>query len=232
MNGPHGRMAQRFLLVAAGLFLFCVALLPARRVPAGDPTPHVTWAGRQVVEGSVRIPVVGTRTTRTETWVLLRQIETETGFVLEQEGCRVVFDRIAGVSVEMSDATARRLPMVPVHYDRQDDGSYRARPSRVAWGAEDVDESGTPGATVRVRAPLCSGEVYVASETDSVSTARRSADVIEGRIRLQVRQRILGASRPCLRWFTSDSVDLMAGNFRYEPVPEGTTCDDLVAGSP
>jgi hypothetical protein len=228
-RGLRGWLGSR---VTGSLLAAVLCFLPARaESPPGETAAAPAerwWAGVQVVEGSVRIPVVGHKTTRTETLIIARSRPTETGFVLEQRGCRVGFGRVAGVSVEMADAAARRLPMAPIHFDADGEGGYAARPWRVRWGAEDVDGSGHPGVTVRVRAPLCSGEVYVASDTRSVATATRADDVIEGRIRVRVTQTILDASRPCLRWFTSDSVDTMTGTFRFVPVPEGLTCDALL----
>ena len=95
------------------------------------------------------------------------------------------------------------------------------------WDDEDIDGDGQPGVTIRVKAPLCGGKLFVASETSSKAQATWSAGQLEGDIQVVVQQEILGATGPCLKLAASDSVDHMQGQFRYAPVPEGTTCDSL-----
>src|SRR5690606_27773052 len=99
------------------------------------------------------------------------------------------------------------------------------------WGEDDVDGDGNPGATVIVEAPICSGTIFVGGFSQSTTRATDKEGAIEGEMRSRVGHRILGTSGGCLRLAARDSEETVTGTFAYVPVPPGTTCESLLAGS-
>lgn len=189
----------------------------------------VLYAGHQVVVGHRDVPVIGRVETRTDTFLLAEVVHGEDGWVVSPRTCHVDMRPTAGVRIRMEDAVARVLPVVPFHLTAGRDGYWYAAPWQAGWGREDVDGDGHPGVTLAVSAPLCSGQVYVASTSWSKARVRLHRDAFEGEIRVRVHQRTLGASSGCLTLMSTDGRDRVKGTFRYERVPAGTTCDELEA---
>lgn len=191
------------------------------------------WAGHQVVWGKRKIPVLGERETRTETFVLARVHRDGDDLVLAQGACRVIVGDVAGVRTRIAAASARRLPVVRFRLEGGAAGTdWRGR-WRSGWDARDWDGDGRPGLSVEVDAPLCGGSVYVATESESRAEATPYDAAIRGRITVTVHQRVLGASNVCLELAGSDTEEEQRGVFAYRPVPADSTCDSLAeAGWP
>ena len=202
--------------------------------PALDPDTLATaaaaaelptlWAGHQVTFGKREIPFKGEVQTRMDSFVLARLRRDGDVVRLEQTACDVRFAKVAGVTVVMN---ATKLPETQTLFaaDR-DDGDFVGR-SIVAWANEDVDGDGNPGMTVKVQAPVCSGELYVTNRSKTKASALIGPERIEGRAKVHVRQEVLGAEGACLSAVAQTTDERVSGPFAYVPVPEGTTCETL-----
>lgn len=205
-----------------------IAMLPP---PPGAGTD--LWAGHQVVWGKRKIPVLGERETRTETFVLARVRRLGSDIELAQGACRVVVKDVAGVRTRIAAAAVRRLPVVWFRLEGNAVGDgWRGR-WRSGWDARDWDGDGRPGLRVEVGAPLCGGSVYVATESESRAEAEPYGAAVRGRVSVTVYQRVLGASNVCLELAGRDTEEEQRGVFAYQPVPADSTCDSLAeAGWP
>lgn len=198
-------------------------------VSTPTPTPTTAelptlWAGHQVTFGTRTIPIKGEVSTRMDSFVIARLHQREGGVIeLEQTACHVRFSKVAGVMVHMD---AEALPETRMVFATGDDGSLAGR-SLVAWSNEDVDEDGHPGMTVHVKAPVCSGDLYVTNRSSTKATATLDTERLEGRAKVHVRQEILGAEGACLGAVAKTTDERVSGPFAYVPVPEGTTCETL-----
>lgn len=200
--------------------------------PAPDSVQKVVgtknlWAGHQVVLGYKDIPLLGKVQTRTDTYFIATFVKMDSGWVLKQQACSIEIKPTMGVKVQFPDHTVGKLPTADVTLTEAADGYYYATPWKVGWGKEDVDHDGHPGVTLDVDAPLCSGKVYVTSESFSRARAKRTADMWVGQIRVQIRQHILGASKSCLKLMSSDTDERIRGTFAYTRIPDGSTCSSL-----
>ena len=183
-----------------------------------------TWAGHQVTFGRREIAFKGEVETRMDSFVLARLRRLDGGVLeLTQTACHVRFSKVAGVMVHMD---AEALPRTRMLLAPDDEGELRGR-SLVAWADEDVDDDGHPGMTVHVRAPVCSGDLYVTNRSTTKASATLSGTELRGRARVQVRQEILGAEGACLGAVAKTTDEQVTGPFAYVPVPEGTTCETL-----
>ena len=193
----------------------------------GDELP-TTWAGHQVSFGRREVPFKGEVETRMDSFVLARLERHGELVELHQTACDVRFSKVAGVVVHMS---AQALPDTRTVFAFADDAATPGRElsgrSLVAWGTEDLDDDGHPGVTVRVQAPVCSGELYVANSSKTKATATLTPERLQGRANVHVRQLILGAEGACLSAVAKDTNEHQSGPFAYVPVPEGTTCEML-----
>ncbi len=211
---------------------YALALMGTTHAPtteaarADAPTLPSLWAGHQVALGRREIPVKGEVETRMDSFVLARLVRQGNLVELHQTACHVRFSKVAGVTVLMQ---ADALPETRMVFASDaDDGTLLEGRSVVAWAAEDLDDDGHPGITVRVQAPVCAGELYVSNRSKTKATARLTPTRLEGRAKVHVRQQILGAEGACLSAVAKDTDEHQSGPFAYVPVPEGTTCETLL----
>lgn len=185
------------------------------------------WAGHQVTFGKRDVPFKGEVETRVDSFVLARLVRDGNLVELHQTACHVRFSKVAGVVVHMDSQAlpeTRMVFSVPDATAAEDDVEGR---SVVAWASEDLDDDGHPGVTVHVQAPVCSGELYVANRSKTKATATLAPERLQGRAKVHVRQKILGAEGACLSAVAKDTDEHQSGPFAYVPVPEGTTCEML-----
>lgn len=200
---------------------------------ASDPAPPELWAGHQVVFGSKKLPLLGTVETRTDTFVLAEVKRTAGGLELVERPCEVRFGEVAGARAEVSKAAVRSIPPARVQYREVQDGRWIAKAWRSGWDEADHDRDGQPGLTVRIDAPLCGGELHVATDARSIARALGSAGgALTGELRVSVKQRVLGAEGACLGAVASDGEEKLRGWFTYVPVDAGATCESLQAAWP
>lgn len=203
----------------AALLLLTLAQAPA--------PPTQLWAGHMVVHGVREVPILGRLDPRTDTYVLASVVPREGGYDLVQRPCRTTIAPVAGVRVGFRPDTDARLPEAHLSF-RPGEGGLVAPGWDTGWAEEDLDQDSQPGVTVLVDAPLCGGELYVASQTRSSATARESDGGLVGELDVTVAQTILGADGACLKLVASDGEHRMRGRFAYAPVPAGTTCADAI----
>ena len=199
-------------------------LAPAPAPTTASAELPTLWAGHQVTFGKREVPFKGEVSTRMDSFVIARLRRRDGGVIeLEQTACHVRFSKVAGVMVHMD---AEALPETRMVFATGDDGSPTGR-SLVAWSNEDVDEDGHPGMTVHVKAPVCSGDLYVTNRSTTKATATFDSERLEGNAKVHVRQEILGAEGACLSAVAKTTDERVKGPFAYVPVPEGTTCETL-----
>jgi hypothetical protein len=184
------------------------------------------WAGHQVALGKRDIPLKGEVETRMDSFVLARLERNGDLLELRQTACHVRFSKVAGVMVHMD---TRALPVTRMVFSAAEDAEPGALVGRsiVAWATEDLDDDGHPGVTVHVQAPVCAGDLYVSNRSKTNATATITHDRLEGRAKVHVKQKILGAEGACLSAVAKDTDEQQSGPFAYVPVPEGTTCETL-----
>lgn len=202
--------------------------LGASAAPAnnGLGTTHL-WAGHQVLVGEKAVPIIGKVETRTDTYFIATFEKRGAEWVLKQRVCKTTIKPTLGVTVRFPKGTVQKLPSTDVTFDQAPDGYWYATPWTSGWGKEDLDADGHPGITLDIGAPLCSGQVYVASQSTSQARAKRTDDLWVGQIRVQVAQKTLGASNKCLTLLSNDDDDKAHGTFAYTKVPDGSTCESL-----
>lgn len=222
-RAPAPRPGRQRLRIAALLAL----LLPAT-AGGGDA---ILWAGHQVMHGEIRVPLLGRVRTRSESFLLARVMRRDDGYEISQIACRVEIAPVLGARATLAPAAVQRLPATTFSL-RMRDGRLHGPTWLSGWGEEDVEGDGQPGITVHVDAPLCDGELYVASSTRS--TARGHEEKIGARGELKVRSisRVLGTSGGCISAFAGDSREELRGTFAYVPVPAGATCESLKGSWP
>jgi hypothetical protein len=215
--------------MAMDMTMNMAALQGASRLDALElPT---LWAGHQVTFGRREIPFKGEVETRMDSFVIARLERNGELVELHQTACDVRFSKVAGVVVHMD---AQALPRTRMVFSVAEDATHGAAEaslvgrSVVAWASEDLDDDGHPGVTVRVQAPVCSGELYVSSRSKTKATATIGPTRLAGRAKVHVKQRILGAEGACLSAVAEHTDEHQSGPFAYVPVPEGTTCEMLV----
>jgi hypothetical protein len=198
--------------------------------PSSVPAePRVeAWAGHQVLHGKRKIPLYGEKETHTENF-LIAEIHRSPGHIdVRQKLCRIEVRPIKGVTASMQTQTVLRLPKSRVAFGVGADGALAAPPWSSGWGAEDIDGDGFPGATVQISGSKCAGLVYVSNQsTTSLVSGRASDDGIAGEIKVQVKQKILGASGLCLKLLAGDSDETQTGTFAFRRIPIGSTCRNL-----
>ncbi len=183
------------------------------------------WAGHQITFGSREVPFKGTVTTRTDTFSLARVRRREGSIELVQTACRVLIEPVGAVEVTI-EATA--LPRSSMRFvAAPDDGGF-ASDAELAWGEDDVDGDGNPGVTVRVSAPMCSGELYVSNRSTTKAVGDYTGHGFAGDARVRVVQHVIDAKGACLSVVASDTDERVRGPFAYVPVPADTTCAELL----
>ncbi|MDF1565264.1 MAG: hypothetical protein P1V51_19665 [Deltaproteobacteria bacterium] len=205
---------------------------PAPAAPPKEPAPATEivhyWAGHQVVWGKKKVSIVGDVSTRSDTFLVARAVERPDSLTIEQQPCRSIFQKTAGVKTSMRSKKPDFMPMATVEFVGLRGGWLQALPWIADWQKKDYDADGHPGVTIDVESFFCSGEMYITKRSESVARGRFDGDRFEGVLRTSVVQTLLGASASCLEWGVSDRVERLQGRFLFVPVPAGTTCKSLL----
>ncbi|MCO4748307.1 MAG: hypothetical protein KC912_26165, partial [Proteobacteria bacterium] len=97
------------------LLLFQIAT--ATEIPPPPEPAEVLWAGRMAVFGERKLPFIGTITFRNDNYVLAKVVTDATGAVtLEQDVCRVAFEKVAGAQASMDEKAFRSMPPATPHF--------------------------------------------------------------------------------------------------------------------
>lgn len=208
-----------------------LALVVSAQTPADAPVTEV-WVGHQILRGKRRLPIYGDVPVETHNYVLARVQRRNGRLEFQQTLCRVEPKPVDGVTVTLSPAAVPRIPISPMTVDVSSDGHATIAPYDMAWAQQDLDGDGKPGATFTVGGTICSGDVYVASQSRYV-TERATMDErgLSGELSGTQKQHVLGARGLCLRAITGDSIEHQRGRFAYAPTAPHTTCQSL-AGKP
>jgi hypothetical protein len=203
-------------------------VIAALQAFAGDPDTGVTaapaevWIGHQETVGTRRIPLIGTVKSVTHVYTVARVEDRGTEIVMTETPCKIDIKGAAGVRLEYDPAAVTSIPGPTIHFTGSDEALVAAWPG--GWGDQDVDQDGKAGLEVAVIAPICSGNLDIASETWTTASARRVGDELVGDVTQQIHRRILHASNPCLGLVSKEQKEAVPGTFRYRKAPEGTTC--------
>ena len=233
----RGRLCVRFggvvFLLLAGGQAQAASLDPLQSTPVVQPEvgkapPLERWAGRQVVLGEQSFTLVGTVDTRAESYVLADVRRYPDRYVLTQYTCRVDLAEVAGVSAEMSDASAQSVPAVTIEIPRAEDGTLKPVRWVADWGRSDLDGDGYPGLTVASGAPFCGGDLYLSSRTTTKAFVFERDRALEASVDVTVEQSIMDTSNVCLDLATSDSTESVTGRVKYVPVKNSATCASLL----
>lgn len=217
--------ALAFLVSEAGAE---TAAEPKAAEHTAAPAGTELWAGHQATVGARRVPILGTLVTRSDTY-LLATIRREGDEVhLEQQLCKLDIARFAGVKVSLLAEGIPKMPPTDIVFHKRG-ARWEAVPWTTSWNYEDVDGDGKPGATVTVEAPICSGTLFVGSNSQAVARGVETAGAISGELKVSVEQRILQTSGGCLALVAKDTKEQVTGTFAYVPVPAGSTCESLLA---
>jgi len=209
-----------------------LALLVLGETPSVEASPAEVWAGHHILQGKRHVPLHGDVPIETEDYLIAKVQRRGKHIELRQRFCRLEPKPIKGVTVALSPAGVARMPASTVMVEVDAEGEAKIAPWDVAWGADDMDGDGKPGATFTVSGTFCSGDVYVASQSHyTVERAHFDGHSLSGEFKVAQKQQILGASGLCLRAMAGDSTESQEGTFAYRPVPAGTTCQSL-AGKP
>ncbi|HJX54548.1 MAG TPA: hypothetical protein VJ801_17410 [Polyangia bacterium] len=209
-----------------------LAVLLLGETPPVEASPAEVWAGHQILRGMRHVPLHSDVLDETENYVIVKVQRRGDHIELRQHFCRVESKPVKGVTVALSASGVAHMPATPVAVDVAADGGVKIGAWDVAWGREDLDGDGKPGATLTVSGTFCSGDVYVSSQSHyTVERAHLDGHGLSGELKVEQRQKILGASGLCLRAMAGDSSETQRGTFAYRPVPAGTTCQSL-AGKP
>jgi hypothetical protein len=208
-----------------------LALVASANTPADAPVTEV-WVGHQVLRGKRHLPIYGDVPVETQNYVLAKVQHRNGRLEFHQTLCRVEPQPVDGVTVTLSPAAVNRIPVSPMAVDVASDGSASIAPYDIAWANEDLDGDGKPGATFTVGGTICSGDVYVASQSHFITErAHMDARGLTGELSGTQKQHVLGARGLCLRAITGDSIEYQRGLFTYAPTSPQTTCQSL-AGKP
>jgi hypothetical protein len=211
-------------------FVLWVASL--RSAETADVAPKVElWAGHEILSGKRKIPLYGEKETHTENYVLAEVRRSPSRIDIRQKTCRIDVRPIKGVTPVMKPETVARLPRAHIVLEKKEDGTLiGAAPWTTAWGEEDIDGDGFPGATVQITGTSCSGNLYVSSQSvTSLLGGYLTEDGAVGEISVRLKQKILGANGFCLKLMAGDSDDTQTGSFAYRRVESGATCQSLAA---
>lgn len=187
------------------------------------------WAGHQVTFGTREVPMLGTLSTRMDTYVIARVRRSDTEIQIDQRACKVDYNDDGGVKVYID---ADVLPDSRLLFERVEGTPHYLMSGSVSWGNEDIDGDGEPGMRVYVDAPVCSGNLHVTNKT--TTNARAFSDnegtPLHGEVTVSVRQKILGAEGKCLAAVSKDSWERSKGKFRYTKIKANETCQTLLKG--
>ena len=209
-----------------------LALVLLGEAPPVEAASVEVWAGHQILRGMRHVPLHSDVLDETENFILVKVQRKGSRIELRQHFCRVESKPVKGVTVALSATGVAHMPATTMAIDVAADGGVKVGPWDVAWGHEDLDGDGKPGATFTVSGTFCSGNLYVASQSHyTVERAQLDEYGLSGELKVAQKQQILGASGLCLRAMAGDSTESQNGTFAYRPVPAGTTCPSL-AGKP
>jgi hypothetical protein len=209
-----------------------LALLLLGETPPVEASPAEVWAGHHILRGMRHVPLHRDVLDEAENFVLAKVQRRGDRIQLRQHFCRIENKPVKGVTVAFSATAVSRMPVSTVTIDAAPDGEVKVASWDVDWGHEDMDGDGKPGATLTVSGTFCSGDVYVSSQSHyTVERAHLDGHGLSGELKVEQRQKILGASGLCLRAMAGDSSETQKGTFAYRPVPAGTTSQSL-AGKP
>lgn len=212
------------MLFSIAPMLIAQLAVPPSAAPVPTPAAVTLWAGAQEVTGSRKIPVIGTVKTRNLSWFIAEKRATKDGFELVQRPCGVSFDSVMGVQVQIDPKAVQSVPPATLRFTNEPDGSFGARAATSGWDAADHDGDGKPGITVSVKAALCGGALQVASQTSTSARLRMVGAALEGVVKVQVKQEILGAEGLCLKKAAEDSDEALTGWVRLVPAEPTATC--------
>lgn len=195
----------------------------------GSVSPPTTvetelWAGHQISFGERKIPFKGNVQTRTDTYILARVHKQENQLKLIQKACQVKVSPVAGVQVSVP---ADRLQVNAIQLVRDQNQDYQGS-SRVRWQTQDVDNDGFPGMTVGVRAPVCSGDLYVTNDASTKATATLTDAGLRGFASVTIHQQVIGAKGVCLSVVAKDVKEQVRGPFAYTRVNGQEDCQSLL----
>ena len=199
----------------------------ADTVNTAHAAPAELWAGHQVVWGTANVPLIGERETRTDSYFLAHVERDAEGMHFIQETCRVEIAPVAGVRTFIAPETFPALPTVP--FTLKEAGGRWTGQWDAGWTEQDDDKDGEPGVTVHVQVPLCSGRVFVSSQSETHAEARFVGANLEGEVRVHFTQKVLGASNPCLSLTAANNQDTLHGVVRYRPIDRSDTCAAVAA---
>jgi len=206
-----------------------IALLLLGENPPGATTTTEVWAGHQILRGMRHVRLHSDVPDETENYIIARVQRKDGHIELRQHFCRVETKPVKGVTVVLAPTGVARMPSSTVAIDVAADGTVKIAPWDVAWGRDDMDGDGKPGATFTVSGTFCSGDLYVASQSHyTVERAQLDHNGLSGEFAIEQKQQILGASGLCLRAMAGDNNESQKGTFAYRPMPAGTTCQSLV----
>jgi hypothetical protein len=209
-----------------------LALLLLGEAPPGEESSVEVWAGHQILRGMRHVPLHSDVLDETENYILVKVQRKGSHIELRQHFCRVESKPVKGVTVVLSSSGVAHMPATTMAIDVAADGGVKVGPWDVAWGKEDMDSDGKPGATFTVSGTFCSGDLYVASQSHyTVERAQLDEHGLSGELKVAQKQQILGASGLCLRAMAGDSTESQKGTFAYRQVPAGTTCQSLAGKS-
>jgi hypothetical protein len=224
----NGRILKTATVLGAAVFVFASGASGPR---AGGSQTVEMWAGHQVVFGETKIPILGRRETRSDSYVLAEVTKENGKITFVQRACRVTFRKVIGAQVRIPEEALLKLPEATFSFSKTGDG-LKASAWQVGWGKEDVDRDGKPGLTVDVDAAICGGELYIASDTRSAAYAKLLDDGrgMIGKISVRVRQRVLDANSACLKMFSENTDETQNGGFVYRRVQDDASCASLLRG--
>jgi hypothetical protein len=210
--------------------LFAIVLLGA--TPAAEASPVEVWVGHEILRGLRHVPLHGDVPIETENYIVAKVQSVDGHLEMHQRYCRVEPKPVKGVMVAMSPTGVARMPVSAVTIAATPEGTATLTPWNVAWGRDDMDGDGKPGATFTVSGTFCSGDVYVASQSHYVAERAHLDQLgLWGELKVEQKQQILGASGLCLRAMAGDSSESQRGTFFFKRAASNTTCQSL-AGKP
>ena len=187
--------------------------------PATNDAVHVEyWAGKVTVFGYRRVPIIGKVQFQTSNDVIATVEHRGDEIAISQQVCSVNFDKVFGAKLAMDRTAPPRMERATPTFKRQADGSYVAGDWPSGWTQEDLDKDGFPGISIDVRAPLCGGELYMASRAMSTARVVDWHGAIAGEIRVTVKQIVLGTKGTCLSLMAKDHIQELPGFIAYEPI--------------
>ena len=186
------------------------------------------WLGTMHVYERSEMPIIGTVDSRTDSLVLLQRQPTAPDiYRFKQTLCAVTLQPVGGIQMALRPGAARQLP--PVLLELRLRGPHTLAGSWASgWDASDHDGDGNPGLSIQIDVPLCSGVLYLATNSRTQARVHRVGTALLGETRVELDQTILGASNPCLRLAARDRSMSLQGVFKWVPRPETVlTCDQV-----